>query len=239
MAVALFTRRLFTVWLRPVTVWLGPVAACLSLSSLGAQADNVSEVPDNGCQCLWQGSFAEVAPTTDLVVIGEVVELKGNAVDLQVERTLLGEAWQPTLRVWMQARDYCRPKAERFGLGSRWLMALQKIREVPDDGFDPTTPNISFGRPYDYSLSICGGYFLRAAGNTVTGNLVPDMPRWAFKPEMSPVLVDLVASYLQGRVSADVLKEASREDPSVKALILDTRSFLRGQDRDLEQDIPH
>jgi len=36
-----------------------------------------------------------------------------------------------------------------------------------------------------------------------------------------------------------VLKEASREDPSVKALILDTRSFLRGQDRDLEQDMPH
>jgi hypothetical protein len=177
-----------------------------------------------------------VAPNADLVVAGEVVLVRGNAVDLQVQRTLLGETWQPTLRVWMQAKDYCRPTAERFTPGSHWLMALNKILEIPDDGFDPSTPNVSFGRPHDYTLSICGGYFLRAAGNTVTGNLVPSMPRWAFEPEMSPVLADLVASYLKGGVSMEALEEASRENPEVKALILDTRSFLRGQDTDLEQE---
>jgi hypothetical protein len=47
---------------------------------------------------------------------------------------------------------------------------------------------------------------------------------------MSPVLVDLVEGYIKGTVSSDVLTEASRERPeAVNELILDTRTFLRGQ----------
>ena len=46
-------------------------------------------------------------------------------------------------------------------------MALEKIDSVPDDGFNPLTPNISFGREQDYLLSSCGGYFLSANGNAV------------------------------------------------------------------------
>jgi hypothetical protein len=47
---------------------------------------------------------------------------------------------------------------------------------------------------------------------------------------MSPVLVDLVEGYIKGSVSKDVLTEASRERPeAVNELILDTRTFLRGQ----------
>ena len=44
------------------------------------------------------------------------------------------------------------------------------------------------------------------------------------------MLVDLVAGYLQGSISTEALVEASRERPeAVDELILDTRSFLRGQ----------
>ena len=44
------------------------------------------------------------------------------------------------------------------------------------------------------------------------------------------MLVDLVAGYLKGSVSTEALVEASRERPeAVDELILDTRSFLRGQ----------
>jgi hypothetical protein len=183
------------------------------------------------CGCLWEGSFSEVASTTDLVVLAEVQAIKGNAVDVVPEQVLKGEFWLDALRIWMQTRDYCRPPADDFPVGSRWIMALSQIQEVPEGGFDPSTPNQSFGRPYDYTLSSCGGYWLRVNGSAATGNLVPGMPRFYHQPDMSPVLVDLVTGYLRGTVSTEALAEASRERPeAVDELILDTRSFLRGQD---------
>ena len=190
------------------------------------------------CGCLWEGSFSEVASTTDLVVLAEVQSIKGNAVDLVPEQVLQGDFWLGTLRVWMQTRDYCRPPADDFPVGSRWVMALTQIQEVPEGGFDPSTPNQSFGRPYDFTLSSCGGYWLRVNGSAAIGNLVPGMPRFYHQPEMSPVLVDLVAGHLKGTVSTEALIEASRERPAaVDELILDTRSFLRGQaDWLLEED---
>ena len=182
------------------------------------------------CGCLWEGSFSEVASTTGLVVLAEVQAIKGNAVDLVPEQVLQGELWLDTLRVWMQTRDYCRPPVDDFPVGSRWIMALSQIQEVPEGGFDPSTPNQSFGRPYDYTLSSCGGYWLRVNGSTATGNLVPGMTRFYHQPDMSPVLVDLVTGYLMGTTSIEALTEASRERPeAVDELILDTRSFLRGQ----------
>mgnify|MGYP000064817709 FL=1 len=210
-------------------------AAITALGALiwGALSPNLlaqSDAMGADCGCLWEGSFSEVAPTADLIVIGEVRSIKGNAVDLVPEQILKGAPWLDTLRVWMQTRDYCRPPATHFPAGSRWIMALSEIREVPEDGFNPSTPNQSFGRPFDYTLSSCGGYWLRVQGNTATGNLVPDMPRFYHEPDMSPVLVDLVKGYITGSVSTEVLTEASRERPeAVNELILDTRSFLRGQ----------
>jgi hypothetical protein len=57
------------------------------------------------------------------------------------------------------------------------------------------------------------------------------MPRFYHQPDMSPVLVDLVAGYLAGTVPESTLIEASRVRPeAVDTLILDTRSFLRGQE---------
>ena len=182
------------------------------------------------CGCLWVGSFSEVASTTDLVVLADVQAIKGNAVDLVPEQVLKGEFWLDTLRIWMQTRDYCRPPADDFPVGSRWIMAISQIQEVPEGGFDPSTPNQSFGRPYDYSLSSCGGYWLRVNGSTATGNLVPGMPRFYHQPDMSPVLVDLVTGYLRGTISTEALTEASRERPeAVAELLLATRRFLRGQ----------
>ena len=163
--------------------------------------------------------------------------MKGNAIDLLPERILKGTLWLDTLRVWMQTRDYCRPPAEAFPVGSRWVMALSQIREVPEDGFDPFTPNESFGRQDDYVLSSCGGYWLRVNGNAAIGNLVPGMPRFYHQPDMSPVLIDLIAGFVAGAVTQDAVIEASRERPEeVDTLILETRSFLRGQENWLPKD---
>ena len=195
------------------------------------------EATEADCGCLWEGSFSEVAPQADLVVLGNIGSVKGNAVDMTPVTVLKGELWLDPVRVWMKTRDYCRPPVEDFPEGSRWIMALSQIREVPEDGFNPSTPNQSFGRQFDYVLSSCGGYWLRVNGNTAIGNLVPDMPRFYHHPDMSPVLIDLIAGYLNGEIALDTLTEASRERPEeVNTLILDTRSFLRGQEDWLEDE---
>ena len=220
---------------RPVTAILTTLLAVMLADPAVSQPDATG--PD--CGCLWEGSFSEVALQTDLVVLAEVQTIKGNAVDLVPEQILQGNFWLDTLRVWMQTKNYCRPPAENFPAGSRWIMALTEIKEIPEGGFDPSTPNQSFGRPFDYALSSCGGYWLRVNGSTAVGNLVPGMPRFYHQPDMSPVLVDLVAVYLNGAVSEAALAEASRERPeAVDELILDTRSFLRGQAEWLEADEP-
>ncbi|RLQ21132.1 delta-aminolevulinic acid dehydratase [Seongchinamella sediminis] len=179
------------------------------------------------CECLWQGSFSDVQHETDLVVAGRIVSGKGNSVDLDISHTLRGSSPGERIRIWLKTADYCRPEAGLFPPESSWVMALQRIDESVPGGFNPGTPNISYGRIGDYQLSSCGGYWLQLQGNLVTGALV-DSPRWVREPKMTPVLLDLVTSFVNGEVTASALLEASREDPALRELRLDTRAFLRG-----------
>lgn len=181
------------------------------------------------CECLWQGSFAEVQSRADLVVSGTVASGKGNSIDLSVDRLLRGSTDQPRIRIWLKSGAYCRPEPELFPVGSEWVMALFRINEEVPGGFNPHTPNVSYGRLGDYRLSSCGGYWLSRNGDWVTGNLV-QAPRWVREPEMTPVLLDLVADYVDGKVGVQALVDASREDPAARALQLDTKAFLRDAD---------
>ena len=181
------------------------------------------------CECLWQGSFSEVQAGTSLVLSGTVVAAKGNSIDLSVERILRGKSHVDPIRIWLKTGDYCRPEPELFPVGSQWVMALNLIEEAVPGGFNPSTPNVSYGRIGDYSLSSCGGYWLSQKGERVTGNLV-QAPRWERDPPMTPVLLDLVAEYVAGNVDHEALLQASREDPALRELMLDTRAFLRGDE---------
>lgn len=212
--------------------WLVALGLMGTASFAGAQTD------PGDCECLWQGSFAEVAVETDLVLQAEVTEVKGNAVDIRPLDQYRGETWLDTVRVWMKTGNYCRPPADLFTPGSRWIMALNQIRELPEGSFNPNTPNESYGRRLDYILSGCGGYWLSVRGETASGNLVPGMTRWDHEPDMTPVLIDLVAAYLEDRASVETLSRASAEDPALRALMLDTRSFLRGQEEFFEEAPP-
>ncbi len=194
--------------------------ACLILSL-------VASVARAECDCLWEGSFSDVQASAGLVLSGTVVDSRGNSIDLRVDRLLRGEAHRDAVRVWLKTGDYCRPEPELFPVGSQWVMALHRIEEDVPGGFNPNTPNVSYGRIGDYSLSSCGGYWLGQSGDWVTGNLV-QAPRWEREPKMSPVLLELVADYVNGEVDADALLQASREDPALRELMLDTRAFLRG-----------
>jgi len=197
---------------------LGLYCALWLLASTAAQAE---------CDCLWQGSFSQVQADTSLVVAGTVMVSKGNSIDLSVERLLRGSLPPENVRVWLKTADYCRPEPALFPVGSQWVMALQRIDEEVPGGFNPNTPNISYGRLGDYSLSSCGGYWLSLKGDWVSGNLV-DAPRWERDPKMTPVLLDLLADYVAGTADSMVLLEASRADPAARQLMLDTRAFLRG-----------
>jgi hypothetical protein len=197
---------------------LGLYCALWLLASTAAQAE---------CDCLWQGSFSQVQADTSLVVAGTVMVNKGNSIDLSVERLLRGSLPPENVRVWLKTADYCRPEPALFPVDSQWVMALQRIDEEVPGGFNPNTPNISYGRLGDYSLSSCGGYWLSLKGDWVSGNLV-DAPRWERDPKMTPVLLDLLADYVAGTADSMVLLEASRADPAARQLMLDTRAFLRG-----------
>ncbi|MFT4519594.1 MAG: hypothetical protein ACI9JM_001991 [Halioglobus sp.] len=182
----------------------------------------------SACECLWEGSFSEVQSETDLVVSGDVVSGKGNSIDLTINQVLRGKTANSSIRIWLQAGDYCRPEAALFPEDSQWVMALYKITEQVPGGFNPSTPNISYGRVGDYRLSSCGGYWLNLDDGRVSGNLV-NAPRWVRDPKMTPVLLDLVADHINGSISTDNLLEASQEDPALRELMLDTRAFLRNE----------
>lgn len=178
------------------------------------------------CQCLWEGSFSEVQARADLVISGTVISGKGNSIDLKIDRLFRGDDTHSDIRIWLKTGDYCRPEPELFPHNSQWIMALEEITEIIPGGFNPSTPNISYGRVGDYSLSSCGGYWLNQTENLVTGNLV-NAPRWVREPKMTPVLVDLLADYISGHVGLDALIKASTEDPALRDLMLDTKAFLR------------
>ena len=178
------------------------------------------------CGCLWRGPFVDVQADTDLVVSGAVVAISGNSIDLAVGEVLRGDEYRNPIRIWLDTDDLCRAEVGSFPLETEWVMALDRIEEVPPGGFDPNTPNISYGRKEDYSLSRCGGFWLKKSENLVTGNLIKGA-RWERDPKMSPVLLDLVKGYVRGLLDADTLAEASEVDPALQQLIIDTRVYLR------------
>ena len=106
------------------------------------------------------------------MVSGTVISGKGNSIDLSVDRLLRGQTQLDDVRIWLKIGDYCRPEPDLFPIGSQWLVALHRIEQNVPGGFNPHTPNISYGRIGDYSLSSCGGYWLQQSGDWVTGNLV-------------------------------------------------------------------
>ena len=133
-------------------MWRGALLLAALLASPAASAE---------CDCLWQGPFTAVQADTDLVVAGQVAALSGNSLDLLVTRVLRGEIHQEEIRVWLDTGELCRAETGSFPLESTWVMALERIEEIPPGGFNPHTPNVSYGRVDDYSLSRCGGYWLK------------------------------------------------------------------------------
>ena len=181
------------------------------------------------CDCLWQGGFTSSSAKADLLVQAKVLTHKGNSMDVAIEKLWRGKEYMEHIRIWGDNGQLCRPSIYQFEQGERWLLALKRIESIPDDGFNPNTPSLSYGREQDYEVSSCGVNWLRVNDNLVTGNLV-DAPRWQYMDHRkSPVLLDLVHGWLEGRLEEDVLRKAAIPDQAPKELMHETQMYMWGE----------
>ena len=86
------------------------------------------------------------------------------AIDVKVSRVLRGSLGGPTapIRVWGDDGKMCRPYASQFPPGTEWFFVLDNR----SFGGFPAQPG-----PRDYSISICGAYWLRVDGDRVSGRV--------------------------------------------------------------------
>lgn len=183
----------------------------------------------SACECLWEGPFVRAAERAQLIVSGAVIETKGNAFDLRVEKILRGKEYRDTVRIWASDGKLCRPEVDQFAPGTQWLLALHYIDKEVEGGFNPLTPNISYGRVDDYYLSKCGAYWLRVQEGRASGNLLSGA-RWQWDdPQMNPVIVEVIGAYFEGVIPLQALESAAQPSPETKRLMLETRAFTREQ----------
>lgn len=181
------------------------------------------------CDCLWQGGFTRSSAQADLVVQANVLTHKGNSMDVAIEKRWRGQEYLDHIRIWGDNGELCRPSIYQFEPGERWILALRRIETVPDDGFNPNTPNLSYGRERDYEISSCGVNWLRVNDNLVTGNLV-EAPRWQYiDHRKSPVLLELVQGWLDGQLDESILRQAATPDQAPKELMHETQMYMWGE----------
>ncbi len=183
-------------------------------------------LPSFACECLWQGSFADISTQADYISRGSIIQIKGNSIDIEVQDELKGTSYREQVRIWLKTGDLCRAEVERFEVGEEWIFALNRIDTIPEGGFNPMTPNISYGRKGDYSLPGCGGYFLPVSEDWVFGPII-DTTKWDFEPKLTPVLARIIKGYVNGDIDRATLKEATQVDPALRELMINTRLHIK------------
>lgn len=178
------------------------------------------------CECLWQGAFNKIITKADLIVTGKILVHKGNAADFEIASTLKGQEYNPIIRLWGNTGNLCRPNLTDFADGTEWLLALHRINDEVPGGFNPNTPNISYGRIGDYALSNCGVYWLKYDYGLVTGNLINGQ-RWQYNNDkMSPVRIEIIERYINDTLSDDALIEAAKPQADLQQLMRSTKHLL-------------
>jgi hypothetical protein len=219
---------------KPQTAWIYCRSLCthLAVSVLSLLSILANAQPSEPCQCLWQGSFSTIVTRSDFIASGEVITTKGNSIDFKIARIMADRKinfreFNETIRIWGDDGKQCRPDISDFPVGSQWVMALKKITDSKPDGFNPNTPNISYGRINDYYLSKCGAYWLYLDEGYVVGNLV-NGHRWEWKNEdMNPVRLELIEAYVKDTIPEQALIDAAKPLTEAKILLKKTKQWLR------------
>lgn len=188
----------------------------------------------SNCSCIWQGSFSKAYQQADLIISGNVIDNKGNSADVEIQTILFDRGvprkeFNPVIRIWGNDGRECRPDIDEFPPQSQWVFSLNKITDIPEGGFNPNTPNISYGRINDYYISKCGANWLQLHDGYVTGNLVKGR-RWQWdNKEMNPVLLELIAAYINDVIPEQALVEAAKPQTEAKKLMEKTKRFIEQQ----------
>ncbi|MEL6250828.1 MAG: hypothetical protein AAFR87_02355 [Bacteroidota bacterium] len=122
------------------------------------------------CSCTWGGSFLDVSQDADLVALVRVKRhtsfkkiydnRKPMSMEVEVMEVLQGREDRKTLIIWGDDGNLCRPFISNYSKGSVWVIAF-------------TAGSSSRGqreeRNSDYSISICGEYWLEVDRGRVRG----------------------------------------------------------------------
>lgn len=122
------------------------------------------------CSCGWAGGFNQVAYHTGFVAIVKVKKYLDfrktydsktpMSMEVEVIEVLKGKESRKTIKVWGDTGALCRPYVSQFKKRTTWVMAL-------------SVGNENWGHPKeiktDYSISICGEYWLKVENSEVIG----------------------------------------------------------------------
>ncbi len=177
------------------------------------------------CNCTWQGPFSWLTDEADVVALVRIGSKRGNSVDVVIDDLVKGKEFESVVRIWGDYQHYCRANTAEFPEGSRWLFALSRINNIPEGGFNPNTPNKSYGRLGDYSLSRCGAYWLKEKNGSLTGNIT-SVFEWDYAPDMEAVPYDVVKAFVQGKATYKDIIEHSEEVTSKEAMLRRSKKAL-------------
>lgn len=127
------------------------------------------------CSCNYGGPFLKVAPTTPFVAVVKVTkyltfkdiyaEKTPMSMEVEIIEIYKGSESRKKITVWGDPGNLCRPYLSTFKEGQYYVIA-----------FDPTSPNIDrqkHEQATDYTISICGAYWLTVnfEKKTATGDI--------------------------------------------------------------------
>jgi hypothetical protein len=143
----------------------------------------------NACKCSYGGSFVKMAAKTGLVALVKIVKFQSGvkintgrdtvmplSMEVEIIETYKGNESRKTVTVWGDNGMLCRPCLNNFAEGKYYLIA-----------FDAA--NFRGETEGDYSISICGCYWLTVDFNkqTATGDI--DSPDERIDTTMALALV--------------------------------------------------
>lgn len=128
--------------------------------------------PIRACECVSKGPFLTVAPTADFVALVKVTryltfkdiykEKMPMSMEVQVVSIYKGKETRKKVVVWGDNGILCRPYLSKFKLGNYYVIAFHHGA----DGLNGRGHETE--KKTDYSISVCGDYWLEADRKTQT-----------------------------------------------------------------------